>query len=133
MQVVIFKLLDEQFAVETEKVKSINDMMEITKVPKAPDYIKGLINLRGNVSSLLNVNLLLKLPVSEAQRSIIILNLEDEAVGIAVDEVSEVLEINEGIIEKTEEIKDKPYFKGVINFKDRIVTLIDINKLVPNC
>lgn len=133
MQVVIFKLLDEQFAVETEKIKSINDMMEITKVPKAPDYIKGLINLRGNVSSLLDVNLLLKLPVSEVQRSIIILNLEDEAVGIAVDEVSEVLEINEGIIEKTEEIKDKPYFKGVINFKDRIVTLIDINKLVPNC
>ena len=44
MQIVIFKLKDEQFAVETEKVESINDTMEITKVPNAPAYIKGLIN-----------------------------------------------------------------------------------------
>lgn len=132
MQVVIFKILDEQFAVETEKIKSINDMMEVTAVPKAPAYIKGLINLRGNVSSLLDVNLLLGLEESKEQSSIIILNLQEESVGISVDEVSEVLDIEESLIEKTEELKEKPYLKGVINFKDRIVTLIDINKMIPN-
>ncbi|AWZ48157.1 chemotaxis protein CheW [Clostridiaceae bacterium 14S0207] len=132
MQVVIFKILDEQFAVETEKIKSINDMMEVTAVPKAPEYIKGLINLRGNVSSLLDANLLLGLEESKEQSSIIILNLQEESVGISVDEVSEVLDIEENLIEKTEELKEKPYLKGVINFKDRIVTLIDINKMIPN-
>lgn len=132
MQVVIFKILDEQFAVETEKIKSINDMMEVTAVPKAASYIKGLINLRGNVSSLLDVNLLLGLEKSKEQSSIIILNLQEESVGISVDEVSEVLDIEENLIEKTEELKEKPYLKGVINFKDRIVTLIDINKMIPN-
>ncbi len=48
MQVVVFKVNEEQFAVEASKVQSINDMMEITKVPKSAEYIKGLINLRGN-------------------------------------------------------------------------------------
>ncbi|WP_376701675.1 chemotaxis protein CheW, partial [Clostridium tyrobutyricum] len=51
MQVVIFRLNKEQFAVETSKVQSINDAMKITRVPKAPAHIKGIINLRGNVIS----------------------------------------------------------------------------------
>ena len=55
MQIVVFKLGDEHFAVETEKVQSINDMMSVTKVPKAPNYIKGLINLRGNIKSLVTL------------------------------------------------------------------------------
>ena len=56
MQFVIFKLGEEHFAVETDKILSINDMMAITKVPKAPNYIKGLINLRGSIKSLVDVN-----------------------------------------------------------------------------
>ncbi|KYH30082.1 MULTISPECIES: chemotaxis protein CheW [Clostridium] len=133
MQVVIFKLEDEQFAVETSKIQGINDMMEITKVPKAPSHIKGLINLRGNVISLLDINLLLNIPKKqdEGQSNIIILKMEEEQVGITVDQVDEVLEIEENIIEKIEDYK-KPYIKGVINFKDRVVTLIDIDKLFAN-
>jgi|SRR3712207_268302 len=134
MQVVIFKLNDEQFAVETAKVQSINDMMEITKVPNAPTYIKGLINLRGNVISLLDINLLLntKESVDANQTNMIILNIEDEMVGITVDEVDEVLDVEEDLIEKTEQEKKFAYIRGVINFEDRIVTLIDINKLLSN-
>lgn len=133
MQVVIFKLEDEQFAIETSKVEGINDIMEITKVPKAPAYIKGLINLRGNVISLLDINLLLNIPKKEDgdQSNIIILKIEDEQVGITVNEVDEVLEIEEDVIQKFSESK-KEYLKGVINFKDRIVTLIDTDKLFAN-
>lgn len=131
MQVVIFRIGDEQFAVETSKVQSINDIMEITKVPKAPKYIKGLINLRGNIISLLDINLLLDIEKNDAeQNNIIILEVDDEQVGMTVDEVDEVLEIEENIIEKIETERKKSYIKGVLNFKDRIVTLIDINKLI---
>lgn len=133
MQVVIFKLGDEQFAVETAKVQSINDTMGITRVPKAPTHIKGLINLRGNIISLLDINLLLDIEKSEReQNNIIILEMEDELVGITVDLVEEVLDINEEIIEKVDNDRRKSYIKGVINFKDRIVTLIDIDKLLSN-
>lgn len=133
MQVVIFKLENEQFAVETAKVQGINDMMEITKVPKASPHIKGLINLRGNVISLLNINLLLDIQHKENknQNNIIILRMEDEQVGITVDEVDEVLEIEEDLLQRVED-SDKAYIKGVINFKTRVVTLIDIDKLFVN-
>lgn len=133
MQVVIFKLGEEQFAVETSKVQSINDTMAITKVPNAPKHIKGLINLRGNIISLLDINLLLDFDNKyDGQSNIIILEMEDELVGITVDQVDEVLDIEDDIVEKFETDRKKAYIKGVINFKDRIVTLIDIDKLLSN-
>lgn len=131
MQVVIFKLKDEQFAVETSRVQTISEVMTITKVPNAPGFVKGLINLRGSVLSMLDLNLLLDIGESDAeQQSTIILKLEDELVGIAVDEVDEVLDIDEDIIENIGDNNKKAYEKGVINFKDRIVTFIDIDKLI---
>jgi len=131
MQVVVFKLNDEQFAVETARVQSINDIMEITKVPKAPKHIRGLINLRGTIISLLDINMLLEVKKEDSNQSnIIILQMENELVGITVDQVDEVLDIEEDLIEKMYDEKKKDYVKGVINFKDRIVTLIDIDKLL---
>jgi len=131
MQVVVFKLNDEQFAVETARVQSINDIMEITKVPKSPKHIRGLINLRGTIISLLDINMLLEVKKEDSnQNNIIILQMENELVGITVDQVDEVLDIEEEVIEKMYDEKKKDYVKGVINFKDRIVTLIDIDKLL---
>jgi len=131
VQVVVFNIGDEQFAVETSKVQSINDLMKITKVPKAPEYIKGLINLRGNILSILDINLLLNMNLSnENNDNIIILKLEEELVGITVDAVDEVMEFTEDQLEKVYNDMDRPYIKGVINLKDRIITLIDIDKLL---
>ena len=131
MQVVIFKLNNEQFAVQTDKIQSINDAMEITKVPKAPTHIKGLINLRGNIISLLDINLLLDIPKGDkSQNNIIILEMEDQLVGIAVDDVYEVLDVEEKLIERSSDERRKEYIEGIINFQDRIVTLIDIDKLL---
>ena len=131
MQVIIFNLGEEQFAVKTEVVQNITDMMEVTRVPKAPKYIKGLINLRGNIISLLDLNLLLDVKgKKEEHDSTIIIKIGDEAVGIAVDTVEEVLDIDESIIENFEENRDKNYIRGVLNFNDRIVTLIDVGRLI---
>ncbi|WP_035289809.1 chemotaxis protein CheW [Clostridium sp. KNHs214] len=133
MQVVVFKLQDEEFAVETAKIQSISDTMEITRVPKAPDYIRGLINLRGNIITLLNLKLLLDIESNDIkQENIIIVSINEESIGIIVDVVEEVLEIEENIIESVSEKDKKEYIKGIINFKNRIVTLIDIDKLVLN-
>lgn len=131
MQVVVFNIGNEQFAVETSKVQSINDLMKITKVPKAPSYIKGLINLRGNIISILDINLLLGMTnADERNDNIIILKLEDELVGITVDAVDEVMEFSEEQLEKIHNEMDKIYIKGVINLKERIITLIDFDKLL---
>ena len=132
MQIVVFKLGDEHFAVETDRVQSINDIMSITKVPKAPSYIKGLINLRGSIKSLVDLNLLLDVNHGNEQNSIIILTVEDEEIGISVDEVEEVLDIDEKNIQKLDKDTDKaqPYIKGILNYEDKLLTIIDIDKLL---
>lgn len=133
MQIIVFRLNDEQFAVETSRVQGINDMMEVTKVPGAPQYIKGLINLRGNVISLLDLELLLDIEKkSNEKNNIIILNIKDELVGVAVDAVNEVMDVTDSALEKIKDDKNKNYVKSVVNLGDRIVTLIDIDELKLN-
>ncbi|MDT8716678.1 purine-binding chemotaxis protein CheW [Clostridium sp. 19966] len=133
MQIIIFKLNEELFAVETSKVQGIENSMEITKVPTAPGYIKGLINLRGNVISLLDIDMLLDInKLDKEKNSIIILNMNEELVGIAVDDVSEVMEISDKKIEKVQEDRTRPYIKGVINLEDNLVTLVDVDELKLN-
>ena len=132
MQIVVFKLGEEHFAVETERVQSITDIMGITKVPKAPSYIKGLINLRGSIKSLVDLNLLLNVTPSEEQNNIIILTIADEEIGISVDEAEEVLDIDEKDIQKLDKDSDKvqAYIKGILNYEGKLLTIIDIDKLL---
>lgn len=130
MQIVVFKLGDEQFAVETERVQSINDMMGITNVPKAPRHIKGLINLRGSIKSLVDINLLLNINSTEKQENVIILSVNGEEIGISVDRVEEVLYINEKEIQSVGEEGKERYIKGIIKYEEKLLTIIDIEKLL---
>jgi purine-binding chemotaxis protein CheW len=131
VQVVVFKIGNEEFAVETSKVQGINGLMKITKVPKAKKYIKGLINLRGSILSVLDINLLLDMDISDKNNNnIIVLELDGEQVGITVDHVEEVMNLEEDVIKRVNEDKNKPFIKGLINLDNRILTMVDIDKLL---
>ena len=133
MLIVVFKLGEEHFADDTERVQGLNDMMLVTRVPKSPSYLKGLINLRGSIKSLVDINMLLNIESEKEQKSIIILKIKDEEIGISVDEVEEVLDIEEKDIHK---LVDKPnnvneqYIKGIVNMNGRLLTIIDIDSLL---
>ena len=104
--------------------------MNVTRVPGAPEHIKGLVNLRGNVLSLLDINLLLEVPhTDEIQENIIILDLDNETVGIAVDQVVEVIDIAEHMLGESALMKHRDYIEGILKFEDSIVTLIDMDIL----
>ena len=130
MQFVIFKLGEEHFAVETDKVLSINDMMTITKVPKAPNYIKGLINLRGSIKSLVDLNLLLNIESDKKQNNIIILKVDEEELGVTVDDVEEVIDIEENKLQKLDNHSTEANIKGIIHLEDKLLTIINIEKLI---
>lgn len=130
MQYVVFKLGEEHFAVETAKILSINDMIKITPVPKAPAHIKGLINLRGSIKSLVDIHLLLNIEPHENQNNIIILKVNEEEIGIIVDDVEEVIDIDEQKLQKLEARNIEDYIKGVIELDNRLLTIIDIEKLL---
>lgn len=129
MQFIIFRLGSEYFATETEKIQNISDIMQITKVPTAPAHIKGLINLRGSIKPLVDISMLLNIKSESKQENIIILELEEEEVGIAVDEVVEVVEIDLNVLQNTAG-DNKDYVKGVIEFNNYLLTVIDIDKVV---
>ncbi|MEG0132536.1 MAG: chemotaxis protein CheW [Clostridium sp.] len=131
MQVVVFTIGDERFAVETSKVQGINGLMKITTVPKSEKYIKGLINLRGSILSVLDINLILGMKKSdESNNNIIVLEINGEQVGITVDHVEEVMNVDEETIKKVHEDKERPFIKGVLNIGNQIITMIDIDKLL---
>lgn len=130
MQFVVFKLGEEHFAVETEKVQSINDIMKITEVPKSPDYIKGLINLRGSIKSLVDINLLLNIASENKEKNIIIIKLDEEEIGISVDEVEEVIEVDEINIQRLPLNSSEGYIKGIINLDGKLLTVIEIENLL---
>ncbi|MEG0371062.1 MAG: chemotaxis protein CheW [Clostridium sp.] len=123
MQVVVFTLGNEKFALETRIVHGIEKMMTITKVPTAPYYIKGLANLRGNIISVINLKSYLNMDKIKEEDNIIIIEIEEEKVGIMVDSVHEVVDISQDMIEKVNDALS--YIKGVINFTDSVVTLLD--------
>ena len=123
MQVVVFTLGNEKFALETRIVHGIEKMMTITKVPTAPYYIKGLANLRGSIISVINLKSYLNMDKIKDEDNIIIIELGEEKVGIMVDNVHEVVDISQDMIEKADD--SKPYIKGVINFKENVVTLLE--------
>ncbi|WP_297436576.1 chemotaxis protein CheW [uncultured Clostridium sp.] len=131
MQIVVFKLGSEEFAVETLKVQNISNRMKVTKVPKADVHIKGLINLRGTIISLIDINMLLNMDSEVNEKgNIIIIDIDNEEIAILVDKVKEVLDIDEKEIQKLESEDMKSHIKGMINLDGNIITLIDLNKLL---
>lgn len=131
MQMVIFNLQGQQYAMKTEQVEEISKLIDITPVPNAPSYIKGLINLRGNVISLMELSKLLQLQLQEDQKyqNIIIAKTDNEMIGLLVGEIYEVMDIEQDRIEKIRaEEKEQRGIKGIIQIEDRIVNVLELEE-----
>jgi purine-binding chemotaxis protein CheW len=133
-----FKLSDEVFAINVSKVLNILEMKQITKVPKTPTYLKGVINLRGTVLPVVDLRIKFGLPESLAtvDTSIIVLSIEKDSdtimLGILVDAVREVLEF------KTDEIAPSPtigtkynsgFIEGMWRVNENFIMILDIDKV----
>lgn len=130
MQVIIFDLQGKQYAIKTDQIEEISRLLDITSVPNAPHYVKGLVNLRGNVITLMDISKLLNLELqNEDFTKIIIAKVNKELVGILVGNVWEVMNIEENMIEKIqigeEEVQG---LKGIIQIKNQIINFLDIEE-----
>ena len=112
-------------------MEEISKLIDITPVPNAPSYIKGLINLRGNVISLMELSKLLQLQLQEDQKyqNIIIAKTDNEMIGLLVGEIYEVMNIEQDRIEKIRaEEKEQRGIKGIIQIEDRIVNVLELEE-----
>ncbi|MCL6120364.1 MAG: chemotaxis protein CheW [Deltaproteobacteria bacterium] len=134
VQLVTFKLGNEEFALDILKVQEINRVVEITKVPKAPDFVEGVINLRGRVIPIVDIRKKFHLKIKEATKEtrIIVVNIMNKTIGLIVDSVSEVLRINSSTIQPPPPLiagLDSDYIKGVGKLDERLIILLDIDKI----
>ncbi len=130
-----FQLADEEYGLEILKVREIMGMMDITMVPQTPEYLKGVINLRGKVIPV--VDLRLKFGMEEAEYNketcIIVVSVDNILIGIIVDTVSEVLDIMPGEIEPSPKFSSSirtDFILGIGKAKGSIKILLDIERVL---
>ncbi len=137
IQLVNFRLRDEEFGFEISSVKEIIRVGEIAHIPDAPSFVKGMTNLRGQIIAVIDLAEQFGLsPQPDIPKSarIVITEVKDQTVGILVDEVSEVFKIPAGNIKPTPEVIQtegrEDYIKGIGNVDNRLIILLDLEKLL---
>ena len=135
-QLVVFTIGVEEFGVDISQVREIVRLLQITYLPKAPEFIEGVVNLRGQVVAV--IDLAKRLGIASKQRGettrIVIVEFGDNTVGMIVDSVSEVLRLPSDYVEEvpsliTTEIPE-PYIWGVGKLKDRLLILLDLKRVL---
>ncbi|MDO4204711.1 MAG: chemotaxis protein CheW [Selenomonadaceae bacterium] len=134
MQVVAFKLRKEEYSFNILNVQEIKGLTDITRVPYASDFIKGVINLRGSVLPVIDLKKRLGLmdtPYTDDTR-IVIVKVDDISVGMVVDEVTEVLVFNQSEIEVAKSVDNEigRFISGIGKLDDRLVIMLDLNAIV---
>lgn len=135
LQWVTFKLDEERYGVDVMRVQEVLRMTEIAPVPGAPPYVLGIINLRGNVVTVIDTRQRFALPPREADDAtrIVIVEVEGQTVGILVDSVAEVVSLRASEIETAPNVGNEEssrYIQGVYSREGDILILVDLNKLL---
>lgn len=135
-KIVIFKLGMEEYGIKIDNVQEINRMTSITKIPRAPHHIEGIVNLRGNVIPALDLRKLFNLGEKQVTDStrIIIVDVNEKRTGIIVDSVTEVINLEKRLIEPTPDILssgiDSDYIEGVAKLNKRMIMILDLCKIL---
>jgi purine-binding chemotaxis protein CheW len=128
--VLSFKILEQEYAISIENIESVVDMTDITQVPNAKYFIEGLINLRGRIVPIIDLAKILEIKLSEDHKyeNILVLKINEEEIGMLVDEVENVLTIDPSKLEKIQSKKDvySENVKGIIKIDNRLIVYIDL-------
>ncbi len=135
LQLVTFSIGDEEFGVDILKVQEIIRTMEITRVPKAPDFVEGVINLRGKVIPIIDLRRRFGMARRDHDKNtrIIVIDINNMIVGFVVDSVSEVLRISSSTVEPPPPVVagvESEYIKSVGKLEDRLLIMLDLDRLL---
>ncbi|MFH1540067.1 MAG: chemotaxis protein CheW [bacterium] len=131
-----FKLAEETYGVPISSVQEIIKPKQITEIPHTPDFLCGVVNLRGKIVPVIDLRMRLGLPTGEITKftRIVIVRFKEQVIGMLVDSVIEVRPIAEEKIEAASPLiagpVDSDFFEGVANLDERIVIILDIGKVL---
>lgn len=135
LQLVSFNIGREEFGVDILKVQEINRMITITKIPNSPEFVEGVINLRGRVIPVVDLRIRLGLNKIEYGKNtrIIVVEIESKTIGFIVDSVSEVLRIPKSVTEPPPMVVagiKSDYITAIGKLEDRLLILLDLEKIL---
>jgi purine-binding chemotaxis protein CheW len=135
-ELISFRIGAQEFCVDIMAAREIRGWTEATPLPQAPDYVRGVINLRGSVVPIVDLANRLGLGAIEpsARHVIIIAMLNDQTVGLLVEAVSDILTVPSGSIQPTPDIASaevKGFIEGVIAMDDRMIRMIELDNVLP--
>lgn len=135
IQLVAFKVGNEEFGVDVKKVEGVISLVDITRLPRAPEFVEGIINLRGQIIAVIDLATRLRIPESQqtAGSRIVVVEVEDIKVGLIVD-APEVINISKADIEPSPTIGmgdiESSFIKGVAKLEDRLLILLDVDRVL---
>jgi purine-binding chemotaxis protein CheW len=136
LQLVSFKVGNEEFGLDILKVQEIIRLRELTRVPNMPNFVDGVINLRGKVIPVIGLRRRLGIEVGEVDKRtrIVVAEVNGKVLGFVVDEVSEVLRIPEANFEPPPKLGqvEREYVQGIGKIDDRLLILIDLSPLLSD-
>ncbi len=134
-QLVVFELADEFYGVEISAVNTIIRMQGVTDIPRTPDFVEGVINLRGSIVPVIDLRKRFGLPAGEITKAsrIVVVEAAKQMIGMIVDAVVETLRLSADAIEPPSPVVaslDAEYLRGVGKQDDRLVILLDLDKVL---
>lgn len=137
LQWVTFKLGNETYGINVMQVQEVLRYTEIAPVPGAPSYVLGIINLRGNVVTVIDTRMRFGLPPADIseQTRIVIIEADQQVIGILVDSVAEVVYLHQSEIETAPNVGNEEsakFIQGVCNRDNELLILVDLNKMLSD-
>ncbi|MCH7746006.1 MAG: chemotaxis protein CheW [Chloroflexi bacterium] len=136
-QLVVFDLASEGYGVDIGAVREIIRMQEITRVPKTPDFVEGVINLRGKVIPVIDLRKRFGLQVMDQSKDnrIVVVDIGKQDIGVIVDSVTEVLRISADSVEPPTSVitsADSDYLLGIAKLESRLIILLDLESVLSH-
>lgn len=136
-QLVIFDLANEYYGVDIGTVREIIRMQTITKVPRTPEFVEGLINIRGKVIPVVDLRKRFDVELSHDEKNnrIVVVDIDNQDIGMIVDAVAEVLRIPSDCIEPPSSIItsiESDYLMGIAKLESRLIILLDLKKVLTH-
>ena len=136
-QLVVFELANEVYGINIGTVREIIRMQTVTYVPDSPNFVEGVINLRGRVIPVVDLRKRFGLPVTEAtnESRVLVVDISGDDIGVIVDAVTEVQRISEDSIEPTTALvttEDSYYIEGIAKVDDQLLILLDLDRALDS-
>ncbi|MRH42111.1 chemotaxis protein CheW [Aquibacillus halophilus] len=137
IKIIVFKLDHQEYGAEIQQVLSIERLQDIIELPQSPNFIQGVMNLRGNVTPVIDLKSRLNMKSTEVteQTRVLIANINEIQIGFIVDVATDVIDIESSKIESTPKITrgdNSNFIKGVAKLSDRLLLLLDLEHVLDN-